>query len=163
MCICKCVCFVRSLRVCVRRLILRSNRQSVSQPEHDLESETTRQGTKCVTRAQSSSLFLKSLCVCVCMVERERERERRDKTDGMVGKEEGYYQTYWTHQLIKLFEIATEGTRMPSSQGKRLMSPCLAAGELKKKSKEWNKRRRAGRSMCACVLCGAAGEKKKKG
>lgn len=105
---------------------------------------------------------LSEVSVCMCVHGRKRERERRDKTDGMVGKEEGYYQTYWTHQLIKLFEIATEGTRMPLSQGKRLMSLCLAAGELKKKSKEWNKRRRAGRSMCACVLCGAAGEKKKK-
>lgn len=40
---------------CVCRLILRGNRQSASQPEYDLESENTRQETKCVTWAQSFS------------------------------------------------------------------------------------------------------------
>ncbi len=59
-------CLSACLSVC--RLILRGNRQSASQPEHDLESETTRQGTKCVTWAQSFSLSLKT--------ERERETER---------------------------------------------------------------------------------------
>lgn len=109
MCVCKCkIPLCVCICVCVCRLILRGNRQSVSQPEHDLESETARQGTKCVTWAQSSSLLLKSLCVCVCI--RKRERESRDKTNGMVGKEEGYYQTCWTHRLIKPFEIATEAT-----------------------------------------------------
>lgn len=76
-----------------------------------------------------------SVCMCVLEREREKEKESRDKTDGMVGKEEGYYQTCWTHQLIKPFEIATEGTCMQSSQGKRLTSFCLAAGKLKKKVK----------------------------
>lgn len=40
-----------SLHVC--RLILAGNRQSASQPEYDLESENTRQETKCVTLTQS--------------------------------------------------------------------------------------------------------------
>lgn len=48
------------LSTCVCHLILRGNRQSASQPEHDLESEITRQGTKCVTWAQSFFLSLKT-------------------------------------------------------------------------------------------------------
>lgn len=97
------------LGVC--RLILQGNRQSASQPEHDLESETTWQGTKCVTWAQSFSLSLKTEKETVggCG---ERERER-----------EGF-----TQKLIKSFEIATEGTCMQSSQGKGLMRLCEAPG-----------------------------------
>lgn len=67
----------------VSRLILQGNRQSDSQPEHDLESETTRQGTKCVTWAQSFSLSLKT----------ERQRQREGGTGGGSEKErEGFYQ-----------------------------------------------------------------------
>lgn len=76
------MCTLHTVSAClsVCRLILRGNRQSASQPEHDLESETTRQGTKCVTWAQSFSLSLKT--------GRERQRE------GGTGEREreGFYQ-----------------------------------------------------------------------
>lgn len=106
-----------SASVCL--VILRGSRQSTSQPEHDLESETTCQGTKCVTWAQSSSCFLKR------DTETEKEREsvwvwRRESEDGGRGEK--------AQKLIKSFEIATEGTCMQSSQGEGLMRLCLAAG-----------------------------------
>lgn len=81
MCVCMDVtcCLSACLGVC--RLILRGNRQSASQPEHDLESETTRQGTKCVTWAQSFSLPLSE--------DREMERNGRG---GRKREREGFYQ-----------------------------------------------------------------------
>lgn len=68
------------VRVCVCHLILRGSRQPASQPEHDPESETTRQGTKCVTWAQSFSLSLKTVRPReggIWGSEREKERERQ--------------------------------------------------------------------------------------
>lgn len=50
----------------------------VSQPEHDLKSETTRQQAKCVTWAQSFLLSMKA----------ERQLEDREER----GEGEGFYQ-----------------------------------------------------------------------
>lgn len=47
------------------------------------------------------------------------------------GRERGLLPTGCTQELIKSFEIDTEGTCMPSSRGKGLMRLCEAAGQLK--------------------------------
>lgn len=104
-----------SLRVCVCvcRLILRGNRQSALQPEHDLESENTRQETKCVTWAQSFSHSPRDTDSGGPERERDGETEERQR--------ELLLPTGCTQELIKSFEIDTQGTCTQSSRGKGLM------------------------------------------
>lgn len=78
---------VASLRVC--RLILGGNRQSASQPEYDLESENTRQETKCVTWAQSFSHSSRDTDSGGPLREREREKERGIEGEGEREMERG--------------------------------------------------------------------------
>ena len=55
------------------------NRKSTSQPEHDLESDTTQQATKCVTWAQSFFISMKT--------EKQRNKEKKKASTNLLHSE----------------------------------------------------------------------------
>lgn len=108
-------------------LILRGNRQSASQPEYDLESENTRQETKCVTWAQSFSHSPRDTDSGGPERKREEKRERERERES-AELERVLPPTGCTQELIKSFQIDTQGICTQSSRGKGLMRLCKGRG-----------------------------------